>query len=141
MVNKDLIEDKQCMNLKLGGEGGFVDEFHQQNCKEGASKWIKKQWLNEDYRKHISNCISNEMVNRHKEGKVKYDNFKNKKHSDETKKIIAEKNSISQKGDKNSQYGKIWIKKDSQSIKISKSEIDQYFLDGWTKGRKMKNLG
>lgn len=63
----------------------------------------------------------------------------NRVHSIETKMKIGKANSIHQKGEKNSQFGKCWIISESEKkcIIINKSELDYYLLNGWTKGRKM----
>ena len=62
-------------------------------------------------------------------------NFKGKTHSINTKKTIGEKNSLTQKGEKNSQYGSMWITNGVESIKVKKDSI---IPDGWNKGRKIK---
>jgi hypothetical protein len=63
----------------------------------------------------------------------------NRKHSDETKIKIGQANSISQKGEKNSQFGKCWIicENEKKCIKINKKDLNDYLLNGWKKGRKM----
>lgn len=65
--------------------------------------------------------------------------WKNKKHNEETKKRIGAKNSISQKGGKNSQYGTCWIYNETLKIskKIKKNSFDQHLEnEGWKIGRK-----
>jgi len=61
--------------------------------------------------------------------------FEGKAHSEETKSIIGKKNSINQKGDKNSRYGTMWITNGVASKSVSK---DIVIPDGWYKGRKIK---
>lgn len=63
-----------------------------------------------------------------------------KKHNEETKRKIGEKNSILQKGDKNSQFDTCWIYNLNikESKKIKNSELDKWISNGWIKGRKMK---
>jgi len=58
----------------------------------------------------------------------------NKKHTDETKEKIGIKNSISQKGDKNSQYGTCWITNGIENKKIKKTDL---IPAGWKLGRKI----
>jgi len=62
-----------------------------------------------------------------------------KNHSDDTKRKIGDKNSITQKGEKNSQFGTCWIvlENDKKCIKINKNELESYISKGWKKGRKM----
>lgn len=75
----------------------------------------------------------------HKEGKINYNTFIGKHHSEETKRKIGEKNSIHQKGEGNSQFGKCWIYnselKESKSIK--KEDLNIWLDFGWIKGRKI----
>lgn len=49
-----------------------------------------------------------------------FNNFS--KHSEETKKTIGEKNSISQLGKRNSQFGTIWITNEKVNLKIKKED-------------------
>ena len=41
-------------------------------------------------------------------------------------------------GEKNSQFGTLWITKDGLNKKIKKEELENYLNDGWIKGRKIK---
>lgn len=63
--------------------------------------------------------------------------FKNKKHSEESKKRIGEANSIYQSGNKNSQYGTKWIY--NSELKMSKKiHMNDEIPIGWKLGRKIK---
>ena len=64
----------------------------------------------------------------------------NKKHKEETKRKIGEKNSIKQRGEKNSQYGTCWVfnLNIKENQKIKKDELKKWLELGWEKGRKMK---
>ena len=63
--------------------------------------------------------------------------FFEKSHSEETKKIIGNKNSITQSGKGNSQFGSMWITNGVESKKIKK---DYTIQEGWYKGRKLKRV-
>lgn len=56
---------------------------------------------------------------------------------DIARKYVGELTSISQSGDKNSQYGKIWVshKKLDNPIKISKKDMNEYINNGYVVGR------
>ena len=66
---------------------------------------------------------------------MKYDNFKGKTHSNETKMKIGESNSISQKGEKNSQFGTCWITNEKENKKIHRGDD---IPNGYRLGRKLK---
>ena len=61
----------------------------------------------------------------------------NKKHTENSKRKISEKNSLNQKGEKNSQFGTCWITKNGENKKIKKELLEDYINDGWIKGRKI----
>jgi len=52
----------------------------------------------------------------------------------------AEAMSIHQSGEKNSQFGTVWIHKNGKAQKINKEIVDQYLNDGWQLGRKQKPI-
>lgn len=137
IVNLNEISKKECMNLRTGGTGGLsgLSEDSIKNIREGASKFIFKMRENNDFILKINSLSSSRMKQNHLNGKIKYDTFRGKKHSDETKKLIGEKNSISQLGEKNSQYGKCWITKEQNNMLIIRDELQAYLNDGWKKGR------
>ena len=143
LVNEDLLKDPMCMNLKVGGEGGlgFISE-EQQRRRSIAGGAAFKRKLKEDlefYQEHIQRS-SLILKKAHSEGKIKYDNFTGKVHSEETKKKISDSSKGKGAGNKNSQFGTCWIHnvETKQCIKIKNTEIDSYISEGWTKGRKMK---
>ena len=161
LVNADQLIDPRCMNLKLGGEGGWdhirTSFEHIEWVKQGRQKTdaILKQ-------KGISKTDLGKMAHtaclKNKKG-VAYDldlkykhNFKYNKtfqqsgNSVESRKKAAIKISAShatnswQVGENNSQYGKCWIYSltEQKSIKISKDQLSEYIGLGWMLGRKMK---
>lgn len=150
LVTEDFISNNMNYNLKIGGFGGFdYINKNKLNLYDGHSKQNKlkfqkqsiinaerskldKKW-NDRRRKKISDGVKKSYIGR--------DNpFSGKFHSDETKRMIGEKNSKNQSGSKNSQYGKCWVHSldEKRSLSISKTELETYLRDGWIKGRKMK---
>lgn len=149
LVNEDLLKDKMCLNLAVGGEGGFGNLFltkeQLQKGRKTTDNILKKKY-GDDFRSIITrnyyNNLTDEEKKEHKE-KIKkglknsnYElgsSFRGKTHKEESKKIIGEKNSINQKGEKNSQFGTCWITNGIYNKKIKKNETVPY---GWERGRK-----
>jgi hypothetical protein len=140
IVNEQFLQDPLCMNLQLGGEGGFSSEEHREkNLKafqEAGSKKQKELWnTNSEWRKAQSELRKTIIQNLSKESFDKMISgltFTDKQHSDESKQKIREKAS-QRVGDKNSQYGTCWITNGSENKKIKKTET---LPDGWKLGRK-----
>lgn len=132
LVNENLIQDPNCMNLVIGGDGGFTKTASISGGKATSLK--RKNDIELDLR--LRKISSDKLKNQHKLGLHKYNTFEGKKHSEETKKKIGNANSISQKGSNNSQYGTCWITKENENKKISKDLLNEYLSLGWNKGRK-----
>lgn len=130
LVNEEMLQDPMCMNLMIGGEGGFISEEQQRNRSIAAGKASAKK-LKEDkeYRERFMSRVTQQMKERHKSGNFNYATFTGKKHSEETKKKMSE---ADRTGNKNSQFGSMWITDDSQNKKIKKSDP---IPKGWRKGR------
>ena len=127
------------MNIRLGGFGGFSIDEQKLNAIKSNTKQIllreDKDWVKQ---KSERLSISNKKV--YSDGRrerVYFYNWNGKEHNEESKRKIGDKNSISQKGDKNSQFGTCWITKDNENKKIKKEELINYTNDGWVKGRKL----
>lgn len=136
-ITPDMITDVNCMNLKGGGEGGFISEEQQRHRSECAGKAHGNKIKNDvEYREKFVKRISKTLKKTHSLGKIKYDTFTGKKHSDESKKLIGEKNSVKQQGHNNSQYGSCWITNEVENKKIMKGDL---IPEGWRLGRKIKN--
>lgn len=149
LVNEDLLKDKMCLNLAVGGEGGFGNLFltkeQLQKGRKTTDNILKKKY-GDNFRsvitKNYYNNLTDEEKKQHKEkikeGKSKSNfdcgsTFRGKKHKEETKKRIGEKNSHNQKGEKNSQFGTCWITDGINNKKIKKNGVIPI---GWRRGRK-----
>ena len=142
IVNKELINEELCMNLQVGGEGGFISHEHMMKANKNSRISFAKKLKNEQYAKDFSKKCSNAAKKRHESGV--YDNntlsFSGLKHSEETKIKMSESRKGTGKGSKNSQFGTCWIFNDEikQSIKIPKEYLQSYLNQGWCHGRKIK---
>lgn len=135
LVNEDTLKDKKCLNLQIGGGGGFCGKKHKKKFLENAKKTQFTKDNNKEGPKHFLHKLHNdeEWLKWYKSRLRPY-NWTGRKHKEETKKKISEKNSILQKGEKNSQYGTMWI---TNGIENKKIKIDEPIPNNWYKGRKL----
>ena len=128
VVSLQEIAKEKCMNLKVGGLGGFPP-----NAKDAFREKLKDP----EYRKEFVRKVgSSETLKKlHREGKVKYDTFTGRKHKPESIQKMKETKKGQGKGNTNSQFGTFWIT-DGKINKKTNSEIPE----GWYKGRVLKNI-
>jgi len=141
---KELVQiGKHSYNLKLGGQGGF-DFINENMSKEERSRISKigsnalKNKLKNDI--EFSNQFKEKMreitKQRHINGTIGnwQDNYSwlGKNHKEETKQKMSLSHQGKHDGEKNSQYGKMWITNGQISSKINKTDS---IPDGWYKGR------
>ena len=62
--------------------------------------------------------------------------FTGRKHREDTKEAIGRANSVSQKGERNSQFGRAWVTNGTIDKKIDQDKVDFYLSLGWGRGRK-----
>lgn len=141
-ITPEMITDKNCMNLTGGGKGGF-DKINSNGLNNKVNQYQlakaahnAKLKTDKEYATKFSKVQSLKMKKNHDEGKIKYDTFIGKKHSDETKKLMSDK-AKERLGDKNSQYGTCWITKNDLTKKVKKEDLNNYIIEGWIKGRKL----
>lgn len=139
LVNEEFIENEDTYNLAIGGSGGYhyINDNNLNNNSDnyikGNNVWKFKIKTDLELRKKHSDRSSKTMRRTHQEGKFRYDTFKGKTHTEETKRKIGIANS-KLKGDKNSQFGTMWITDGNTNKKIKKTEP---VPSGWKMGRKL----
>ena len=151
LVNEEFIARDDTYNLKLGGAGswshcnagdGLKSRLENENFKNwseaGRLKFLEKLREDSEFRNAVYEQITAVSALGVEKLKRMYESgwtFSNKTHSPETKRKIGLANSISQSGNKNSQFGTMWIT--NQELKESKKILKgQPIPDGWVKGRK-----
>ena len=145
LVNEEFAARADTYNLKAGGHGGFdFINSSGSNIYEGHSEQAKKNLV--IARAAFVNKLKEDLEFRQMYGEKHSAILKKRilesgalwagrNHSDDTKKKIGEKNAISQKGNRNSQFGKMWIT--NPDLKESKRIYkDEPLPEGWVKGRK-----
>jgi len=139
IVDLNEIFKKECLNLIVGGEGGFISiEGVKRGGKNGLvrkireEKNLKTEWYQNYIKKH-SYGLKQSYSNGNREKKQPL-NWIGRKHKEESKKKIGEKNSIKQTGSGNSQFGMCWITNEKENRKIHRGDL---IPDGWRLGRKI----
>lgn len=119
------------MNLRIGGDGGFFNLIDvkkgREKCDEILLKKYGKNFRSIITKNYFNNLTTNQQLERNnkiKNGlnlyyKTNNGSFKGKKHNNETKRKIGLANSITQKGEKNSQFGKPRSEETKKKIKES----------------------
>lgn len=142
IINEDLLDDPLCMNINLGGDGGWLKEWQS----KGATNANNKNWKDPDYAEKMKSVSSKVMNNLWKDQEISKrllegasKSFKGKTHTEETRRKIGEKSSKVQKAELNSQFGTCWIHNKEREInkRIKKEEIEKYLQEGWESGMKM----
>lgn len=140
IVNEELLKNPSCMNLKIGGAGGFLNKETQQLATRNSIRNFKLKledpisWIN--HSEGLKKSIQDRKLNgTYKPSKAP--DWTGKTHRQETKDKIGITNSVKQKGKLNSQYDTCWIHNYKENKKIKREDLENYTSSGWTKGRKM----
>ena len=133
-IDNDIVKSNEWANLKEETINGGFDHINTNyelklQITQKASQAIIEKYKDDKIRIAHSKNISNIMKQLYPKGTG---TFKGRAHSDKTKRTIGEKNSKSQSGGGNSQYGTIWVTDGVVNKKIKKNDI---ISDGWYKGR------
>ncbi len=147
VVSLDEIAKDECMNLKVGGEGGLSGKEHYNSfTKAGINNFKKTEEIRNkilaakrkdpEWEKERAKKASKGLLNYYKYNE---NPFKGKKHAEEVKRLMSESSKGKGSGKENSQYGTCWITMDGENKKIKKEELDTYTQQGWEKGRRLNN--
>ncbi|BBI58266.1 homing endonuclease [Shigella phage SfPhi01] len=151
IVTEEFLNRPDVYNLKLGGEGGWdhINIPGMLNQKKDASlkgaKSFKSRFKNdillqEKYRKHGSNVFKRLWSTpEYREKFLNNSRFLNKHHTPETINKMKESHARNkhQQGEKNSQFGMMWIHSLDEKVSKRIKKTDP-IPEGWFKGRKMK---
>jgi len=129
IVTEEFVKDITTYNICHGGKGGWsYINYSGLRTKGHNNDMYKKVSASLTGRSNLHS--SENMKKLHADGKIKYNTFKNKHHTDETKRKISEANS-KLIGENNSQFGTIWITNGQENKKIKK-DVD-IIPEGWYK--------
>lgn len=122
LVNLDVVNDPMCYNIKIGGVGGWDYALNSPNRDKEKQREICRKLATPE-RGRLANKA---LLSKHPKNV-----FYGKKHSDDTKRKIGDANKKNV-GDKNSQFGTMWITNETQNKKWKR---DEPLPNGWRRGR------
>lgn len=132
LINEEFIKDPMCMNLKLGGSGGFVwDEIFRKFHSDKMTELNKILWKDADFIKRNKKRSSTTLKKLWEEKIVKHTDWTGKNHAEDSKIKIGNSSKKHQTGTGNSQFGTCWIWKNAEIKKIKKEELEKWINDGW----------
>lgn len=140
LITEEILNDPMCMNLRLGGEGGW------DHCNKPGNWLGISSRTNSKVQRRISQKKT-EKLNNDPVFRKKYQESKRQQllgntlwvgrsHSAETKKKMSLSKKITSKGDRNSQFGTFWVCNQNGAIKIKYDQLEFYLNSGWVRGRK-----
>jgi hypothetical protein len=143
IINRELLTDPLCLNIMEGGYGFRDAEHLKKVCQAGNKAFIEKL-KDDDY---MNRFIESTKEGRergvakakelYEKGAYRLDTFKGRTHTPETILKMKESKKSHGEGNKNSQFGKKWIRnlETMECIKIDSSEYEKYVSLGWESGR------
>lgn len=137
IVNEELLGDVLCMNLQLGGGGGWSTEQQSLNGTRGNEKMRKLRLENPDWAKQVADAQSRAQKLVYAQGrKPTLPTWTGRKHRSETLEKLKTSMSGKQSGERNSQFGikRVGINKDGKIKKVQPHQLQEYLDDGWKKG-------
>lgn len=141
IVSLQEIAKKECMNLKVGGSGGFNREASLRGSQKGNATHTKRLKEDRDYLEAKSKQLTLGFLKKwesdssFREHKLNVLSFKGRVHTEQTIQKMKESHKGAGKGDTNSQYGTCWITDEKENKKIFKGDL---VPEGWRLGRKLK---
>ena len=139
VVTDEFLLREDTYNLRRGGFGGFeyinktmkTEQRQEISSLGGNARKIVPTSARSNWGKS-GNATGNSDYQKDQYINGRINGFRNKSHSCESKMAISAANQISASGEKNSQYGTMWITNGLENKKIMK---DLPIPSGWGKGR------
>lgn len=158
LVTEEFLLREDVYNLRRGGSGGFdyinknllygfsnteVAKKGRKTTDELMQKLYGDNWRNIIAKKGGESASAPESKEKSKQTKIKNGSWAKTEHMNSIDAITKKKNTFSkishQQGDKNSQFGTMWVTNGETNLKIRREEIDKYQNLGYYKGRVTKN--
>lgn len=138
VVTAALLKDPLCLNLKNGGEGGgrlWNNEHRKKWIEAGRSTPERMEKVTETIRRRKEEIpgYAESISQKHRKNKSEKFSFTGRQHSGETKQKMRKSKNV---GEANSQFGSCWVTDGVKPIKIKKEQLDEYIVNGYSRGRK-----
>jgi len=141
-INESLLKDKLCMNIQLGGGGGFIDYAHMMKVSKAGNDKFKENLKDPNYRKIFSEKMSESNKKSFLNGtreKTYFYEWSGKKHTEETKNKLSKLRKGKGVGEENSVWGRKWMNKNNTNKMVKPEEFDLYTKNGWVFGLYLDN--
>jgi len=139
LITEQDLRNPNCLNLKSGGQGGFISTEQQEHRSKCANKRLNEKLQNDEaFRREWKTNLINGLKRSYSEGRKDRKwgkNWLGLKHTEKTIEKMKESHKNQGKGIKNSQYGTCWITDEYQNKKIIKGDL---IPEGWRLGRVLK---
>ena len=136
VVNKEFCARDDVYNIKVGGDGGWELEIHNKKRKRNAALANKRriQQMTVEQFSEFKNQCRKRSLNWHRNHPGYFAGNRNPMYGHIDSKETHRKRVLNHLGEKNSQYGKMWIYNSltKESIRIMKTDP---IPEGWRKGR------
>ena len=131
IVTDDFLLREDTYNLRRGGYGGF-DHINKNKTKEDWVERARVGGLKSRIGERAKGPRNEKWCDNLSKSSKGKQNFLGKTHSDKTKQTMKQSAIGKHDGEKNSQFGTMWITDGTVNKKIKKSDL---IPDGWSKGR------
>ena len=154
IVNEDFLAEENTYNLNVGGFGGWdyinsndaIRKEKNSRARKSTDKVLEEKYGQNWRRILVDKCREGYTENSYKRKNEtrKRNGIKSDASFMNTPESISKRNMTlrsrqHQKGDKNSQFGTVWVCHATEGAKkIKSTEIDSFLQSGWRKGRKYK---
>jgi hypothetical protein len=140
LVNEELLGDKLCMNLKLGGDGGgFLAEKNKTNGFHKLGAIVANRIRTKRFQELLKDA-SYKTAWQQKISKTKRanNNWTGRKHSLETIQKMRAAHIGKHCGELNSHFGKCWVNLNGLTKLVKIEERDNFLQLGWQLGKVLK---
>ena len=140
MITDELRADIMCMNIAPGGGGGFINEEHKRKwLRAGGQAGGKAAWYATSTEERLRRSKKAYATNKQNgTGAASFWAGKQltAQHKENQSKTMRERGHS--RGEKNSQFGTVWVCNEAGPRKDSKVELENYLQQGFNRGRKLR---